>query len=305
MATSSKPANQPTAEQRQLLQAVFNRFHASGEWPLVDALQFELEGGDVDLDVVKVGEHLDAALGFVHVGYQGRASLTIHGVALCSGADGDLEDATRTMGYAYARYRAAGPNAQLTDEDLARDLSMDPLRTRRTYELIHLWVPRANGDHYWVDYPIEDTPPRGRFPVGRLNADWHGLVELERRLIEPYVRRAAERTVLIEPPDGSHSLWRAGESPWTDFRLPLEVHEVHWWRSLLAPVHVQLLEGLLRVTEGRSGAALCKECGQPFLTLDARRSSFCTDRERYRFTQRERRKRLAVPPPSGPRGMPR
>ncbi|MGC8635397.1 MAG: abortive infection family protein [Candidatus Limnocylindrales bacterium] len=144
MATSSKPANQPTAEQRKLLQAVFDRFHANGEWPLVDTLQYELEVGDVDLDVVRVGEHLDPALGLVHVGYQGRASLTIHGVALCSGADGDLEDATRTMRYAYARYRAAGPNAQLTNDDLVRDLGMDPLRTRRTYELIH-WLPGIGG----------------------------------------------------------------------------------------------------------------------------------------------------------------
>ena len=64
------------------------------------------------------------------------------------------------------------------------------------------------------------------------------------------------------------------------FPAPLVVHERRWWRSLLAPVYLQLLEGLRRVTEGQRGAALCRECGQPFLTLDARRLSFCTDRER-------------------------
>ena len=62
--------------------------------------------------------------------------------------------------------------------------------------------------------------------------------------------------------------------------------------SVLAPVYLQLLEGLRRVTEGQRGAAFCKECGQPFLTLDARRSSFCNDQHRYRFSQRERRKRV-------------
>ena len=72
------------------------------------------------------------------------------------------------------------------------------------------------------------------------------------------------------------------------------VHERRWWSSLLAPVYLQLLEGLRRVTEGQRGAGLCRECGQPFLTLDARRSSFCTDRERFRFSQRERRKRLGA-----------
>jgi hypothetical protein len=78
------------------------------------------------------------------------------------------------------------------------------------------------------------------------------------------------------------------------FPAPLVVHERRWWTSLLAPVYLQLLEGLRRVTEGQRGAGLCRECGQPFLTLDARRSSFCTDRERLRFLQRERRKRLGA-----------
>jgi hypothetical protein len=38
----------------------------------------------------------------------------------------------------------------------------------------------------------------------------------------------------------------------------------------------------------------CKECGQPFLTLDARRSTFCTDRERLRYAQRDRRERMSA-----------
>ena len=65
------------------------------------------------------------------------------------------------------------------------------------------------------------------------------------------------------------------------------------WRSILAPIHLQLFESLRRITEGEPGAAVCRECGQPFLVIDARRRFFCNDRERYRFTQRERRRRLA------------
>jgi hypothetical protein len=64
------------------------------------------------------------------------------------------------------------------------------------------------------------------------------------------------------------------------------------WRSVLAPIYLQLLEGLRRVTEGQRAAGFCRECGLPFLTLDARRSSFCTDRDRFRFSQRARRKRV-------------
>jgi hypothetical protein len=82
------------------------------------------------------------------------------------------------------------------------------------------------------------------------------------------------------------------------FPAPLVVHGRRWWSSPLAPVYLQRLEGIRRVTEGQRGAAFCNECGQPFLTLDARRSSFCTDRERFRFSQRERRKRLSTAAPA-------
>lgn len=156
-----------------------------------------------------------------------------------------------------------------------------------------LWVPLVSWyQEDWVDYDIEVGPPSGRSPVGRLSADWWGLVELERRLLAPYVRRAAEYQVEIGRADLKRDLSREGESLVDRFPGPLVVHERRWWSSLLAPVYLQLVEGLRRVTEGQRGAGLCRECGQPFLTLDARRSSFCTDRERFRFSQRERRRRL-------------
>lgn len=156
-----------------------------------------------------------------------------------------------------------------------------------------LWVPLASWyQEDWTDYDIEVGPPSGRSPVGRLSADWWGLVELERRLLAPYVRRAAEYQVEIGRAGLERDLTREGESLGDRFPGPLVVHERRWWSSLLAPVYLQLLEGLRRVTEGQRGAAFCKECSQPFLTLDARRSSFCTDRERYRFSQRDRRRRL-------------
>lgn len=158
-----------------------------------------------------------------------------------------------------------------------------------------LWVPLASWyQDDWVDYDTEVGPPSGRSSVGRLSADWWGLVELERRLLAPYVRRAAEYQVEIGRAGLERDLTREGESLGHRFPGPLVVHERRWWSSLLAPVYLQLLEGLRRVTEGQRGAALCRECGQPFLTLDARRSSFCTDRERFRFSQRERRKRLGA-----------
>jgi hypothetical protein len=158
-----------------------------------------------------------------------------------------------------------------------------------------LWAPESDWAYEWSEYDIEVGPPSGRSPTGRLSSDWWGLVELERRLLASYVRRAAEYQVEIRRAGFERDLTREGESLTDKFPAPLVVYERRWWSSLLAPVYLQLLEGLRRVTEGQRGAAFCRECGQPFLTLDARRSSFCTDRERYRFSQRERRRRLSAP----------
>lgn len=130
--------------ERRLLQVVFDRFHQTGEWPLVDVLRHELDLADDDLDVVMVGQRLEPALGRVEIGYQGRASLTIHGVALCSGAQEELTDSLQTMRYAYARFRANGPGARFDSEDLSRDLGFDGIRIRRTYELIQ-WLPGIGG----------------------------------------------------------------------------------------------------------------------------------------------------------------
>lgn len=157
-----------------------------------------------------------------------------------------------------------------------------------------LWVPESDWAYEWSEYEIELGPPSGRSPTGRLSSDWWGLVELERRLMAAYVRRAAEYQVEIRRAGYERDITPEGESFTDRSPGPLIVHERRWWSSLLAPVYLQLLEGLRRVTEGQRGAAFCRECGQPFLTLDARRSSFCTDRERYRFSQRERRRRLSA-----------
>lgn len=48
---------------------------------------------------------------------------------------------------------------------------------------------------------------------------------------------------------------RQGESLADTFPAALVVYERRWWSSLLAPVYLQLFEGLRRVTEGQRGAA--------------------------------------------------
>jgi hypothetical protein len=207
--------------------------------------------------------------------------------------------------------RYAHPQDVLRDtplSDLQLPLGMKPdefelwwLKAHATFERLKsegvpmLWVPEADWYDEWSGYEVESETPTARWVKGRISSDWWSLVELERRLLTPYVKRAAEHIVEIRRAGYERDLTREGETMTDRFPGALLVYERRWWSSLLAPVYLQLLEALRRVTEGQRGAALCRECGLPFLTLDARRSSFCTDRDRFRFSQRERRKRLRLP----------
>jgi hypothetical protein len=154
-----------------------------------------------------------------------------------------------------------------------------------------LWVPWADWVEQWHRFDWVTEPPYRRLPSGPLYADWHGLVDLQRRLLAPYVQRAGANVVVLAQSD------EGGLEDEDGLVGPIDVEERRVWTSVLAPIYLQLLEGLRRVSEGHSGAAWCKECGQPFLTLDARRSSFCNDRERFRYAQRERRRRQSTPLP--------
>lgn len=142
-------------------------------------------------------------------------------------------------------------------------------------ELPRLPVPEDAWYRIWsaYDMPLLESTEMGR----RLPTDRDGLLELQRRLIEPYLASAVATDVRIE---------RGADG--------LEVRETRVWGSILVPIHLQLLEGLRRISEGRSGATWCRECGEVFLTLDARRSTFCTDRERMRSAQRARARAIAA-----------
>ena len=141
-------------------------------------------------------------------------------------------------------------------------------------DLPRLAVPEDAWTRYWVHYDLPVPEPETIHR--RLESDRDGLLEVQRRLIEPYVQSAVATDVRLE---------RLGEE--------LAVRETRVWGSILVPIYLQLLEALRRVSEGKPGATWCRECGQVFLTLDARRSAFCTDRERMRFAQRVRARTLA------------
>ncbi len=119
--------------------------------------------------------------------------------------------------------------------------------------------------------------------ASELGSSWDEMVKLERLILEPRVQRAVERRFTTELVPSATS---------SGTRHVLVPRELQIWRSILEPIYLQLFEAVRRITEGEPGAAVCRECGNPFLVLDARRRFFCNDRERFRHAQRERRRRL-------------
>jgi hypothetical protein len=221
--------------------------------------------------------------------------------ALWLGATSDFEARITAEMQRYPRYEDVPRRAPLSE------YTLDGLTQRRfrqewwptahaawlrieAMDVPKLWIPQAGWAEHWRDdyYGASDSPTG--WPSGKLSSDWYGLIELERRLIDPYVRLAAARTVDLDRLEGpSHA---SDGMSWT---RPIVVRERRRWTSILAPIYLQLAEALRRVSEGKAGAAFCRECDQPFLTLDARRSMFCNERERFRFAQRDRRRRLMSP----------
>ncbi len=185
-----------------------------------------------------------------------------------------------------------------TIDVLRREFADDPARQRQADEAERLLIETADwpvvevGDFLWSDSWERDEPgPDGPLPwdpeekARILGTTWDLTVALERLLIVPYVSRAVERrfTVGFEPQQLSGGA-----------RAVLLPREERVWQTILAPIYLQLFEALRRITEGEPGAAICRECGRPYLVLDARRRFFCNAREQFRHAKREQRRRLAA-----------
>lgn len=137
-------------------------------------------------------------------------------------------------------------------------------------------VPVGQTRSVWTGHPGIDG-------VDALVGTWEGTVEFTRRLIEPYVTIALRREFGLEFQEAETKHGRRAVLHAWDWRV---------WRSILAPISLQVLDSLRRVSEGEIGAATCQQCGEGFLVLDGRRRRFCNERHRHRWTERQRRQRL-------------
>ena len=158
-------------------------------------------------------------------------------------------------------------------QDSARGIEFEQEHVRREIDwLVELSTCRPSTGEAWT---VRNVP------------SWHAaLMEVRDRLVFRAERalRSATRLIPIVDEEGRETIYELrGEGRRLSWREQRE------WRSVLAPVSLQLLESWRRINDGLPGAARCRECGLPFLILDGRRTTFCTNRERNRYDQRMRR----------------
>ncbi|MGO9177905.1 MAG: hypothetical protein ACLQHS_01330 [Candidatus Limnocylindrales bacterium] len=116
---------------------IFDRFDATGEWPLVAALQHELARQHNPFDVVKSAHDLDPYLGRVTNALDGRAILTIKGVRRCRGSEVELADFLGAVRYFLARYLEADEDrVAVTREEVENALGLSGERSQRLALLI-------------------------------------------------------------------------------------------------------------------------------------------------------------------------
>ncbi len=134
------PRDALTADQRLLLQTVFNHFHEEGDWPYWWDIGREL----LDLDVVQVAKQLgpnlinDRSAGDAEYdrGEHGdRAMLTLPAVALCDGSEGELAGFLRVLRLCLERYFSGERNPKVSSDDLKQVLGMSDPDTRKAFLL--------------------------------------------------------------------------------------------------------------------------------------------------------------------------
>lgn len=139
---SSSP--KPTPDQFRLINAVYDRFAAAGEWPLIDHLQHEYDLAGGEFDVEAIADTLDRQVGWRNRGQNDTVELTLCGVALCTNAMDDLADVLAVGQHAFGRYLNEGPGFLLESSEIAPGLGNDQVRVGKVL-VLGQWLPGFGG----------------------------------------------------------------------------------------------------------------------------------------------------------------
>lgn len=144
MTLGASSSAQPSSDQLRVIEAVYERFAADGEWPLIDDLQHAYDRADGTLDIEAVADSLDRRFGWRNRGQNDTFELTLCGVALCGGAADDLADVLAVGQYALGRYLKEGPGFVIESSEVAPALANDEIRVGKVL-VLGQWLPGFGG----------------------------------------------------------------------------------------------------------------------------------------------------------------
>lgn len=140
----------PSGDHLWLIEAVYDRFRSSGEWPRIDNLQHAVDLAGAGRDVEAIADSLDRRHGWRNRGQHDTTELTLCGVALSRESTADLSDVLLVGRFAYGRYLESGAGIDVHSSEVAPQLGNDELRIRKVLVLAR-WLPGFGGGSFGPD----------------------------------------------------------------------------------------------------------------------------------------------------------
>ena len=119
-----------------VLQRIYDQWNETGEWPKFLKLSVDVRDQG---DLYSMAENL--GYGFITAGYRGKrgeeCTLTVLGVALCEGAEKDLDNFINFIKYCTEKYIKDPEDAKVSSEELKKYFSLSDVETDRLCELVY------------------------------------------------------------------------------------------------------------------------------------------------------------------------
>ena len=127
--------NRLTDFEKIVLQHIYDQWKETGEWP--KSLRLSVDVRDKG-DLYGMAENL--GYGFITAGNRGKSGedckLTVLGVALCEGAEKDLNNFVNFIKYCTEKYIEDPEDAKVSSEELKKYFSLSDVETNRLCELV-------------------------------------------------------------------------------------------------------------------------------------------------------------------------
>ena len=120
-----------------VLQRIYDQWKETGEWP--KSLRLFVDVRDKG-DLYDMAENL--GYGFITAGNRGKSGeeckLTVLGIALCEGAEKDLDNFINFIKYCTEKYTEDPEDAKVSSEELKKYFSLSDVETNRLFELVRI-----------------------------------------------------------------------------------------------------------------------------------------------------------------------